>query len=160
MTKDKYTAKENDLPGQRFLREYLNHFKRELTCPSVTRTSSKRGCLSSQERTKTTLANDGLRSTLRAIFEGLEQPRLLLPGGDKKILPNLYMDRVDYCTFGNTRPSGSASSISTTTTTTTFTSRKRCIPHLRIGTRTTLSPTKSFHADRETLVEEPIRFRR
>ena len=25
-------------------------------------------------------------------------------GGDERILPNLYVDRVDYCTFGNTKP--------------------------------------------------------
>ena len=41
----------------------------------------------------------------REIFEGLKQIYVLIrSGGDVNILPNLYVDRVDYCTFGNTRP--------------------------------------------------------
>ena len=41
----------------------------------------------------------------REIFEGLKKIYVLLrSGGDENILPNLYVDRVDYCTFGNTRP--------------------------------------------------------
>ena len=41
----------------------------------------------------------------REIFEGLKRIYVLLrSGGDENILPNLYVDRVDYFTFGNTRP--------------------------------------------------------
>ena len=41
----------------------------------------------------------------REIFEGLKKIYVLLrSGGDERILPNLYVDRVDYCTFGNTKP--------------------------------------------------------
>ena len=41
----------------------------------------------------------------KEIFDGLKEIYVLLrSGGDKNILPNLYVDRVDYCTFGNTKP--------------------------------------------------------
>ena len=41
----------------------------------------------------------------REMFEGLKKIYVLLrSGGDERILPNLYVDRVDYCTFGNTKP--------------------------------------------------------
>ncbi len=41
----------------------------------------------------------------REIFEGLKKIYVLLrSGGDERILSNLYVDRVDYCTFGNTKP--------------------------------------------------------
>ena len=62
-----HTAKENDLPGQRFLREYLNHFKRELTLPvGYSLLQSVDAYPLMNEETKTPLANDGVRSTLRA----------------------------------------------------------------------------------------------
>lgn len=41
----------------------------------------------------------------RELYEGLKKIYVLLrSGGDESILPNLYIDRVDFCTFGNTRP--------------------------------------------------------
>jgi hypothetical protein len=41
----------------------------------------------------------------RALYDGLKKIYVLLrSGGDESILPNLYIDRVDFCTFGNTKP--------------------------------------------------------
>lgn len=41
----------------------------------------------------------------REIYDGLKRIYVLLrSGGDESVLPNLYIDRVDFCTFGNTKP--------------------------------------------------------
>jgi len=41
----------------------------------------------------------------REIYDGLKKIYVLLrSGGDETILSNLYIDRVDFCTFGNTKP--------------------------------------------------------
>lgn len=41
----------------------------------------------------------------REIYEGLKRIYVILrSGGDESILSNLYIDRVDFCTFGNTKP--------------------------------------------------------
>ncbi len=41
----------------------------------------------------------------RELYEGLKKIYVILrSGGDESILPNLYIDRVDFCTFGNTKP--------------------------------------------------------
>ena len=41
----------------------------------------------------------------REIYEGLKRIYVILrSGGDESILNNLYIDRVDFCTFGNTKP--------------------------------------------------------
>jgi hypothetical protein len=56
--------------------------------------------------------NDTLWQTLiyeqqfgREVYEGLKKIYVLLrSGGDESILSNLYVDRVDFCTFGNTKP--------------------------------------------------------
>ena len=41
----------------------------------------------------------------RELYDGLKKIYVLLrSGGDESILPNLYVDRVDFCTFGNTKP--------------------------------------------------------
>ena len=41
----------------------------------------------------------------RELYDGLKRIYTLLrSGGDESILPNLYIDRVDFCTFGNTKP--------------------------------------------------------
>jgi hypothetical protein len=41
----------------------------------------------------------------REIYEGLKRIYVILrSGGDESILSNLYIDRVDFCTFGNTNP--------------------------------------------------------
>ncbi len=41
----------------------------------------------------------------RELYDGLKRIYVLLrSGGDETILSNLYIDRVDFCTFGNTKP--------------------------------------------------------
>jgi hypothetical protein len=41
----------------------------------------------------------------RELYEGLKKIYVILrSGGDETILDNLYIDRVDFCTFGNTKP--------------------------------------------------------
>jgi len=41
----------------------------------------------------------------RELYEGLKKIYVLLrSGGDESIMSNLYIDRVDFCTFGNTKP--------------------------------------------------------
>lgn len=41
----------------------------------------------------------------RELYEGLKKIYVLLrSGGDESVLRNLYVDRVDFCTFGNTKP--------------------------------------------------------
>ena len=41
----------------------------------------------------------------RELYDGLKLIYVILrSGGDVTILPNLYIDRVDFCTFGNTKP--------------------------------------------------------
>ena len=41
----------------------------------------------------------------RELYEGLKKIYVILrSGGDESVLSNLYIDRVDFCTFGNTKP--------------------------------------------------------
>jgi len=41
----------------------------------------------------------------RELYDGLKRIYVLLrSGGDESVLDNLYIDRVDFCTFGNTKP--------------------------------------------------------
>lgn len=41
----------------------------------------------------------------REIYDGLKRIYVMLrSGGDESVLRNLYVDRVDFCTFGNTKP--------------------------------------------------------
>ncbi len=41
----------------------------------------------------------------RELYEGLKKIYVILrSGGDESIMSNLYIDRVDFCTFGNTKP--------------------------------------------------------
>ncbi|MEO0511100.1 MAG: hypothetical protein AAF065_14720 [Verrucomicrobiota bacterium] len=41
----------------------------------------------------------------RELYEGLKKIYVILrSGGDESVLRNLYVDRVDFCTFGNTKP--------------------------------------------------------
>lgn len=41
----------------------------------------------------------------RELYDGLKRIYVLLrSGGDESVLKNLYIDRVDFCTFGNTKP--------------------------------------------------------
>ena len=108
MTKDNIQQKENDLPGQRFPSRIPQSLQAGIDLARRLRESPpKRGCLSlMNERNEDTLWQTMVYDQHygREIFEGLKQIYVLFSsGGDKKILPNLYVDR-DYCTFGNTRP--------------------------------------------------------
>jgi len=45
------------------------------------------------------------RQRSRELYDGLRRIYVLLrSGGEMSIIPNLYIDRVDFCTFGNTKP--------------------------------------------------------
>lgn len=91
------------------LRNYLSQYKRELSLPV-----QYENLLQSVDSYP--LMDDKNEDTLwqtmvydqhygKEIFEGLKEIYVLLrSGGDLKILDNLYIDRVDYCTFGNTKP--------------------------------------------------------
>ena len=107
--KNSTQRKKQFFPVSPGLREYLSHYKREMRLPV-----KYENLLQSVDSYP--LMNEKNEDTLwqtmvydqhygRDIFEGLKQIYVLLrSGGDKKILPNLYVDRVDYCTFGNTKP--------------------------------------------------------
>ena len=107
--KNSTQRKKQFYPVSAGLREYLNHYKREMLLPV-----KYENLLQSVDSYP--LMNEKNEDTLwqtmvydqhygKDIFEGLKQIYVLLrSGGDKKILPNLYVDRVDYCTFGNTKP--------------------------------------------------------
>ena len=90
------------------LREYLGHYKREMELPvkyeNLLQSVDSYPLMNENEDTLwQTMVYD--QHYGKDIFEGLKQIYVLLrSGGDKKILPNLYVDRVDYCTFGNTKP--------------------------------------------------------
>ena len=95
----------------------------------------------------------------REIFEGLKQIYVLLrSGGDKKILPNLYVDRVDYCTFGNTRPFRIRIVNQYNDNHDYFYVKKADASRIYgLELEQLLSPNEiNFHVDRETLVEEHI----
>jgi len=91
------------------LRDYLKHYKRQHDLPV-----HYENLLQSEDCYPVMNARneDTLWQTMvydqnygREMFEGLKKIYVLLrSGGDERILPNLYVDRVDYCTFGNTRP--------------------------------------------------------
>ena len=109
MPKDTLQQKKQFYPISNSLREYLRYYKRELSLPV-----EYENLLQSVDSYP--LMNDKNQDTLwqtmvydqhygKDIFDGLKEIYVLLrSGGDQKILPNLYVDRVDYCTFGNTKP--------------------------------------------------------
>jgi hypothetical protein len=96
-------------PLSGMLREYLKHYKRQLDLPvhyeNLLQSVDVYPVMNAKNE-------DTLWQTMiydqnygREIFEGLKKIYVLLrSGGDERILPNLYVDRVDYCTFGNTKP--------------------------------------------------------
>ena len=163
MTKDNIQQKKTIYPVNGSLREYLNHFKRELTLPV-----GYENLLQSVDAYP--LMNERNEDTLwqtmvydqhygREIFEGLKQIYVLLrSGGDKKILPNLYVDRVDYCTFGNTRPFRIRIVNQYNDNHDYFYVKKADASRIYgLELEQLLSPNEiNFHADRETLVEEHI----
>ena len=96
-------------PINNLFREYLSIFHRSLELPVSYEDLLKYDDsfpLINKE------GNDTLWQTLiyeqqfgRDVYEGLKRIYVQLrSGGDESILGNLYIDRVDFCTFGNTKP--------------------------------------------------------
>ena len=145
------------------LREYLSHYKRELALPVGYQNLR-------QNVDAFPLMNDRNEDTLwqtmvydqhygREIFEGLKQIYVLLrSGGDKQILPNLYVDRVDYCTFGNTKPFRIRIVNQYNDNHDYFYVKQADASRIYgLELEQLLSPNEiNFHVDRETLVEEHI----
>lgn len=145
------------------LREYLNHYKRELALPIAYENLL-------QTVDAYPLMNDRNEDTLwqtmvydqhygQEIFEGLKQIYVLLrSGGDERILPNLYVDRVDYCTFGNTKPFRIRIVNQYNDNHDYFYVKQADASRIYgLELEQLLSPNEiNFHVDRETLVEEHI----
>ena len=145
------------------LREYLSRYKRELALPIGYENLR-------QNVDAFPLMNDRNEDTLwqtmvydqhygREVFEGLKQIYVLLrSGGDKQILPNLYVDRVDYCTFGNTKPFRIRIVNQYNDNHDYFYVKQADASRIYgLELEQLLSPNEiNFHVDRETLVEEHI----
>ena len=91
------------------LREYLDDYQRQVKLPvHYENLLQSDDCypvmnVHNQDTLWQTMVYD--QNYGREMFEGLKKIYVLLrSGGDDRILPNLYVDRVDYCTFGNTKP--------------------------------------------------------
>jgi len=164
MTKDNpQQQKKTIYPVRDPLREYLNHYKRELAMPVGYENLR-------QNVDAFPLMNDRNEDTLwqtmvydqhygREIFEGLKLIYVLLrSGGDKQILPNLYVDRVDYCTFGNTKPFRIRIVNQYNDNHDYFYVKQADASRIYgLELEQLLSPNEiNFHVDRETLVEEHI----
>jgi hypothetical protein len=164
MTKDnRQQQKKTIYPVRDPLREYLNHYKRELALPIAYENLL-------QTVDAFPLMNDRNEDTLwqtmvydqhygREIFEGLKQIYVLLrSGGDERILPNLYVDRVDYCTFGNTKPFRIRIVNQYNDNHDYFYVKQADASRIYgLELEQLLSPNEiNFHVDRKTLVEEHI----
>ncbi len=96
-------------PVQAGLREYLAKFNREVALPltySDLFYFHVSGPLLDKAGNDTLWQTVGYRSfEMPRIFEALKEVYALLKsGGDRSALDHLYVDRVDYCSFGNTQP--------------------------------------------------------
>ncbi len=96
-------------PVQPGLREYLARYNREVRLPLTYMDLfyfHVSGPLLDKEGKDTLWQTVGYRSfEMPKIFEGLKEIYALLKsGGDRSALEHLYVDRVDYCLFGNTQP--------------------------------------------------------
>jgi hypothetical protein len=96
-------------PVQPGLREYLTRYNREVTLPLTYFDLfyfHVSGPLLDKNGNDTLWQTVGYRSfEMPRIFEGLKEIYALLKsGGDRSALEHLYVDRVDYCSFGNTQP--------------------------------------------------------
>lgn len=96
-------------PINDLFRDYLRHYHRRLELPLTYEE------LLQYQDAYPLLDKDGedtLWETLvyerqrgHELYEGLKRIYILLQsGGDFSLMKNLYVDRVDYCTFGNTKP--------------------------------------------------------
>ena len=163
MPKENLQQKKQFFPISSGLREYLGFYKREIQLPV-----KYENLLQSVDSYP--LMNDKNEDTLwqtmvydqhygRDIFEGLKQIYVLLrSGGDKKILPNLYVDRVDYCTFGNTKPFRIRIVNQYNDNHDYFYVKKADASRVYgLELEQLLSPNEiNFHVDRDSLVEEHI----
>ena len=163
MTKENVQQKKEIYSVSGPLREYLSHYKRELSLPvgydNLLQTVDSYPLMNDKNE-------DTLWQTMvydqhygREIFEGLKQIYVLLrSGGDRKILPNLYVDRVDYCTFGNTKPFRVRIVNQYNDNHDYFYVKKADASRIYgLELEQLLSPNEiNFHVDRETLVEEHI----
>jgi len=163
VTKDNIQQKKIIYPVSGLLREYLGHYKREMALPvgydNLLQTVDSYPLMNEMNE-------DTLWQTMvydqhygKEIFEGLKQIYVLLrSGGDKKILPNLYIDRVDYCTFGNTKPFRVRIVNQYNDNHDYFYVKKADASRIYgLELEQLLSPNEiNFHVDRETLVEEHI----
>ena len=96
-------------PVQPGLREYLAKYNRETALPltySDLFYFHVSGPLLDKDGNDTLWQTVGYRSfEMPKIFEALKEIYALLKsGGDRSALDHLYVDRVDYCSFGNTQP--------------------------------------------------------
>jgi hypothetical protein len=96
-------------PIQPGLREYLARYNREVALPltySDLFYFHVSGPLLDKAGNDTLWQTVGYRSfEMPRIFEALKEIYALLKsGGDRSALEHLYVDRVDYCSFGNTQP--------------------------------------------------------
>ena len=163
LMKNSTQRKKQFYPVSPGLREYLSHYKREMRLPV-----KYENLLQSVDSYP--LINEKNEATLwqsmvydqhygKDIFEGLKQIYVLLrSGGDKKILPNLYVDRVDYCTFGNTKPFRIRIVNQYNDNHDYFYVKKADASRIYgLELEQLLSPNEiNFHVDRDSLVEEHI----
>ena len=164
MTKDNPQQKKKTIyPVGEPLREYLSQYKRELALPvgyeNLLQTVDSYPLMNDRNE-------DTLWQTMvydqhygKEIFEGLKQIYVLLrSGGDERILPNLYVDRVDYCTFGNTKPFRVRIVNQYNDNHDYFYVKQADASRIYgLELEQLLSPNEiNFHVDRETLVEEHI----
>lgn len=96
-------------PIQPGLRDYLGRYNREVKLPltySDLFYFHVSGPLLDKAGKDTLWQTVGYRSfEMPRIFEALKEVYALLKsGGDRSALEHLYVDRVDYCSFGNTQP--------------------------------------------------------
>ena len=96
-------------PVQAGLREYLAKFNREVALPLTYADLfyfHVSGPLLDKAGNDTLWQTVGYRSfEMPKLFEALKEVYALLKsGGDRSALEHLYVDRVDYCSFGNTQP--------------------------------------------------------
>ena len=163
MSKENLQQKKQFFPISGRLREYLTHYKREMSLPV-----EYENLLQSVDSYP--LMNDKNEDTLwqtmvydqhygKDIFEGLKRIYVLLrSGGDSKILDNLYVERVDYCNFGNTKPFRIRIVNQYNDNHDYFYVKKADASRIYgLELEQLLSPNEiNFHVDRDTLVEEHI----
>lgn len=96
-------------PINRLFREYLTEYHRAMELPVTYEDMLKYEDSfplinkSGEDTLWQTLIYE--RQFSRELYDGLKRIYVLLrSGGDESILSNLYIDRVDFCTFGNTKP--------------------------------------------------------